>query len=378
MKIAIDARLYGLENAGLGRYVMNLVDQLSALDNNNDYVIFLRKKYFSSLTLPNNWKKVLTDFRHYGIFEQVVFPFYIYREKPDITHFPHFNVPIFYFGRYLVTIHDLLMHTFKGKETTTRGTLGYLVKRIGYRFVIKCAVKRALKIIVPSEVVKKEISDYYHIHKKDIVVTYEGVDEDILETKANGKNVLNKLGIIKPYLIYVGNAYPHKNLDGAIKAVRTLNERENANLKLIIVSSRDFFVKKLKQRIRGHKDFNFVKVLSLVSDEVLGTLLKNSLAFIYPSLSEGFGLQGLESMASGTLVLASDIPTFREIYDKSVIYFDPYDNESMVKAISESIDMDKSKRDIIVKNGKEFVKKYSWTKMAKETLVLYEESSHSI
>lgn len=173
MKILIDGRLYGLENAGLGRYVMNLVTELSKLDSSNEYVLLLRKKYFDSLTLPSNWKKVLGDYRHYSFSEQFKILGIIRKEKPDITHFPHFNVPVLFRGKYIVTIHDLLMHNQVGREATTLPMFFYAVKRLGYRFVFDTAVKKSIAIIVPSKAVKNEVVNFYKISADKIHVTYE-------------------------------------------------------------------------------------------------------------------------------------------------------------------------------------------------------------
>lgn len=174
MKIVIDGRLYGLENAGLGRYVINLVDQLSKIDKQNSYVLLLRKKYFESLVLPSNWKKILADFRHYSFAEQLLLPKIIKKEKPDIVHFPHFNVAILYNGKFVVTIHDMLMHKFTGLSATTLPTLFYYIKQSIYKIVFTIAVTRAVKIIVPSETVKNDLIDYYKIDNRKIEVIYEG------------------------------------------------------------------------------------------------------------------------------------------------------------------------------------------------------------
>ena len=96
MKILIDARLYGLENAGLGRYTLNLVDELKELDGKNNYTVLLRKKYFNTLKFPNNWKKYLLDTRHYGFSEQFRLTKAIRKSKPDIVYSPHYNAPHFY------------------------------------------------------------------------------------------------------------------------------------------------------------------------------------------------------------------------------------------------------------------------------------------
>lgn len=174
MKILIDGRLYGLENAGLGRYLVNLIEELSKLDKKNNYILLLRKKYFDSLNIPANWTKILADYRHYSIKEQINLLKIIREINPDIVHFPHFNVPIFYGGKYIVTIHDMLMHKQKGLEATTLDPITYNIKRFFYRVAFDRAIKKSVKIIVPSLSVKKEISDYYKIDPSKINVIYEG------------------------------------------------------------------------------------------------------------------------------------------------------------------------------------------------------------
>ncbi len=173
MKILIDARLYGPKHTGNGRYTMNLVENLIKIDNKNQYTILLRKEDFNTLSFPSNWKKVLADFKHYSFEEQFKLPFILWKNKPDIVHFPHFNVPLLYFGKYIVTIHDLIMHKFTGGEATTRPFPIYQIWRLGYYIAFAKAVYGSIKIIVPSNAVKDEVSSFYKINKDKIVVTYE-------------------------------------------------------------------------------------------------------------------------------------------------------------------------------------------------------------
>lgn len=173
MKILIDARLYGSKNTGNGRYTENLVENLSKIDPENNYIILLRKDDFISLKLPSNWQKVLADFKHYTFEEQLKLPFLISKYKPDIVHFPHINVPILYFGKYIVTIHDLIMHKFKGGEATTRPFPLYQIWRLGYYLAFAKAVYGSVKIIVPSITVKNEVISYYKVSQGKIEVTYE-------------------------------------------------------------------------------------------------------------------------------------------------------------------------------------------------------------
>ena len=365
MKIVIDARLYGLEHAGLGRYAINLIEELKKIDRKNEYVILLRKKYFDRLKFPENWKKVLADFRHYTLTEQVRLPKILSDEKPDLVHFLHMNVPIFYKGKFVVTVHDLLMQKHRGSAATTLPFFAYFPKLAAAKLIFRHAVSAAEKIIVPSNAVKDEVVSFYHVDPGKITVTYEGANIKFkMNNPPRSENL--KLKIKEPYFVYVGNAYPHKNLERAIKVF------VSKKILFVIVSSRGVFTKKLEEEIESLKAEKYIKLLGFVPDSELGSLLKNSLGFVYPSLSEGFGLPGLEAMSAQTLVLASDIPVFREVYKDVPIYFDPYDTDSIKMAIEKAITMDKEERNKIIQKGKELVNNYSWAKMAEETLKIYE------
>lgn len=366
MRILIDARLYGLENAGLGRYIGNLILELSKIDSENEYVVFLRKKYFDILNLPKNWKKVLTEFRHYSFKEQTILSGLIEKEDPDLVHFPHFNVPVFYPGKYVVTIHDILMHTNSGFEATTLPAPVYFVKRLGYRLVFDSAVKKSSAIIVPSQSVKDELVNGYKKVMDKIYVTYEGLDDNILFT--HGSKISEK------YFVYTGNAYPHKNLRRLIQAIVLLNTNRDEKISLVIASARNVFTNRVEKMIAELKAAGLVKLLGFVPDDELGSLFKNSLGFVFPSFSEGFGLPGLEAMSAGTLLLASDIPVFKEIYGEHAIYFNPLDFSSIEKVMKDVLEIEPNKRKKTIEAGQKFAKRYSWAKMARQTLDIYEHT----
>ena len=375
MRVGIDARFYGPKQKGLGRYVQKLIENLEKVDLTNQYVIFLRKENWSAYQPTNlNFKKVLADYRWYSLPEQILMPFKIYQAKVDLMHFPHFNVPILYSGKIITTIHDMLMHKSRGKEATTLPFCTYLVKRAGYKFAFKRAVEKSVKIIVPSESTKNELINNYGIEEDKVSITYEGVNIDLFQKKINKRRVLERYNFKRKYFVYVGNAYPHKNLDRAIEAVVYVNEKLKKKVDLVIITSRGIFEKKLKKCVKKHKAQEYTKLLGYVSDEELGVLLRESVAFIYPSIDEGFGLQGLESMAAGTLVLASNISVFKEIYGKNAIYFNPLDFSSIAKAMEDVMNLDSNKRGQLIKKSQMFIKRYSWTKMAKDTLQIYKES----
>ena len=174
MNTIIDARLYGPKDTGIGRYTQKLVENLVQIDQKNKYLILLRKSDYESLKFPKNWTKILADFKHYTFEEQFKMPILLMKHKADIVHFPHFNVPILFFGKCVVTIHDLIMHKFTDGAATTRKFPMYQIWRLGYHLAFAKAVYGSTKIIVPSKAVKDEVINFYKIDPKKVEVTYEG------------------------------------------------------------------------------------------------------------------------------------------------------------------------------------------------------------
>ncbi len=231
--IGIDARLYGPGAKGLGRYVEELVNGVTNQDEKNNYVIFLSEENFALFSTDNkNVKKVLAKSRWYTLSEQISMPYLIWREKIDLMHFPHFNVPFFCPIKFIVTIHDLILTKFPSQRASTLAPIIYKIKYFFYNLIIKSAVKKSEKIIAVSEFTKNDIVEYFKIDKNKVVVTYEGVSDKLVSTSELSNNdVLKQYKITKPFIMYVGNAYPHKNLEGLIGEFNNLgDEYKNLNL----------------------------------------------------------------------------------------------------------------------------------------------------
>jgi glycosyltransferase involved in cell wall biosynthesis len=371
MKIGIDCRMMGLKHAGIGRYVENLVTELLKIDKDNEYILFARKDFTQREEFASPRVKIMVaDAPHYSLEEQFLLPALIARQKVDLMHFPHFNVPIFYPGPFVVTIHDLIKHASRGMATTTRNPLVYWLKYLGYKTVFGLAVRRANKILVPSNFIKEQLVKEYGLRTDKVMVTYEGVDLKIPNSNPPaGGQILEKYKIQKPYLLYVGSVYPHKNIERLIEAVKSL-QTTDCRLQLVVVCSRSVFWEKLKEKIRGMKAEDEVNLVGFVADEELSVLYQEAETFVFPSLSEGFGLPGLEAMAQGTPVVASDIPVFREIYGVAAEYFNPLVFQDMAEKIRLVME-DKKRREKLVKEGQKQIKKYSWQRMASETLLVY-------
>lgn len=175
------------------------------------------------------------------------------------------------------------------------------------------------------------------------------------------------------YFVYTGNSYPHKNLPKLIEAIVILNKSTNEIIKLKISSSRNVFTQRLEKIIDDNSAKKYVDLLGYVSDEEIGNLYKKSVAFVFPTLSEGFGLPPKEAIESGTFAIISNIPVLREVYEDSCLYFDPNSPLSIAEAMGKVLNFSTKERQEKIIYAQNYLKKYSWHKMAQETLQIYEQ-----
>ncbi len=407
-KIVIDCRMWG--ESGVGRYIRNLVSNLQELDRKNEYYLLLLKKDYDLETdeilkrLPrrfaprndngSNFHKVLADFRWYGVTEQIRLPRILKQIKPDLVHFPHFNVPILYRGKFIVTIHDLIHQHFQMRRATTHDPITYRIKSFGYKTVFQSALRRSTKVLVPSEYVKNLLVSEWKIWDKKIIVTPEGVDEKLLslnqESRIKNQEVFKKFNIKKPYILYVGNAHPHKNVEGLIKAFLKIKNdshpeldsgsrtnwipgqarNDKGDLQLVLAGNEHYFWERIKAKY--DKDVKDIIFTGFVSDEELVVLYKNAKAFVQPSFEEGFGIPMLEAMSLGCPVVSSNAGSLPEVGGNAAVYFDPTNLDDMVEKIREVLNNQKLAAELI-KKGSLRVKDFSWKKLAEQTLKTFEE-----
>ncbi|HYD35492.1 MAG TPA: glycosyltransferase family 1 protein [Vitreimonas sp.] len=373
MRIGIDCRLAGKRHAGIGRYIENLVRRLPSQVASVTWVLFFHDQEQQSEILGNkslkNVEVVLAPVKHYSMAEQLKMPGIFRRAKLDLLHIPHFNVPLLYRGKIVVTIHDLLWHEYRGAHVTTLSPVVYWLKYWVYRRVTAAAVKRARVIFVPAQTIKRVVSKYYSKVEKKIQVTKEGVGVQNL----NNSNPIRRLADQIPTgqktfsdLLYVGSLYPHKNIKVVVDALKQL-----PNFTLTLIGSRNVFQDQVKEYVRKQGVEKQVTFAGYVADEKLGDYYSLALALVQPSLSEGFGLTGVEALAAGVPVLASNIPIFNEIYKDAALYFDPHSADSFIKAVKKLQASDRKK---VVNRGYKIAKEYSWDKMVQETWQGYQQA----
>lgn len=367
MKIGIDCRLW--YETGVGRYIRNLVNELSGIDKKNEYVLFFRKNEYETVPIPGkNFKKKLADVRWHTFREQITFKKILESEKLDLVHFPYFSYPIGYKGKFIITIHDLIIDHFPTGKASTLPSVLYFIKQLGYKFVLRSAIKNAKKIIAVSGATKQEIIDHYHLNPEKVVITLEGIDREFEKEKEE------KVDVPVPYFLYVGNVYPHKNIQRLTQAFSDL-QKEVDNVNLIIVGKEDYFLKTIEKEVVENKIANILFYKS-ITDAQLSYLYKHALALVSPSLMEGFGLPALEAMAHKCLVLCSEIPSFLEVCGDIPVYFDPYNVEDIAKTLSKAYKHEIKQSGEKKEAGFQRVKQFSWSKMARQTLDIYQSSVH--
>jgi len=371
MKIGIDARLYRSSTAGIGRYSQNLIKNLLENDPENEYVLLMtaqdEEEFQSSNFQFPNAKVIITDIEHYSLAEQTKLPKILKEQKCDLWHFLNFNVPVNFKENYVVTIHDLTLFFYDGRQKKS------LIHKLGYKYIFKKACQNSKKIIAVSQSTKNDIVTEFKTSEEKISVVYEAADD--LEFAGVSKIFLEemklnyKIGDV-PTILYVGQWRPHKNLTGLIDAFNEL--RKSVPAKLVIVGKIDPAFPEVSEAIDiSPYKYDIIRT-GFVSEEELAGFYKLANVFVFPSFYEGFGLPGLEAMAAGLPVAASDRTSLPEIYGAGAIYFNPSDPIDMMEKIKQIIcDLEVSSR-LKIEGAKVF-KKFSWVKTAQETLEVYKQ-----
>lgn len=331
MRIFIDARLYGPQHTGIGRYTENVLKYLpkhlpagrQGLQGQSLKGAILVHPKDKNLKFGKDWQVITSSIRPYSFLEQITIPHLVRTHKCDLYLGFHFNVPVFLTVPFITVIHDLIKTYFTGRDTTTRSQWLYRLKRLGYEWSMKNSVQKALALIVPSNTVKNQILARYHQEPSKIHVIPEAPSL-VFRKPLDIRNY--ELEIPTNYLLFVGNAYPHKNLSTLLKAFSLIKDK---NLKLVIVAKQNPYLESLLK----NADRSRLVIFSGLTDQELVQVYRSARALVTPSLMEGYGLPGIEALILGTPVIASDIPVYREVYGAHVIYFDPQSPPRLAQAI---------------------------------------------
>lgn len=358
--IVIDARI---RRSTTGRYADRLIEHLQKVDNFHRYTILLAP--------DDPWQPKAKNFKttpcpypqfSYSPFHQIGFARLLYRLKPDLVHFTMTQQPLLYFGRIATTTHDTTMYHFVRRGSTPLPL--YKIKINLYRFLVWWSHRKSDRIIVPTQTVAKEFAELQPFTRKKLTVTYEASEPALTIPAQKPPDIKGD------FLLYVGTAFPHKNVPGLIDILEILNKKY-PELKLVITGKRQ--EKHLVEIIENNKNrpvFKNVVLPGFVSDAELKWLYEHCRAYVFASLSEGFGLPPLEAIAHGAPVASSSASVMPEVYGPAAHYFDPKDPTDAAAKVSDILE-DKKLRQLLIKNGYAQLAKYSWTRMAEETLTVY-------
>ncbi len=358
MHIVIDARN---RRSSTGRYTDRLLDHLQTLDQTNSYTVLVQ----SDDPWPGSTKfhSLPCSYRQFSFnpLEQIGFAWQLYRLHPSLVHFTMTQQPLFYFGKIVTTTHDLTMlrYTRKGRFPAWIHTIRIAL----YRWMFWWSHKKSKAIIVPSQFVKNDLAAYQPFTAPKISVTYESSEPPIDKPAQKPQNIK------KPYILHVGSPFPHKNIDRLIKAFE-VTKQSHPELQLVLAGKKEFYFEALEKAISDSPYRDDIITPGFVSDQELRWLYENAEVYVLPSLSEGFGLPGLEAMAHGCPLISSNATCLPEIYGNAAHYFDPENIDDMAQKISEVL-QDKKLQNKLARSGREQLKKYSWEKMAQQTLDIY-------
>lgn len=359
MKIAVDARMIKL--SGIGTYIQNLMKNgcyNMAIGKNEEIKEFDKNIDIIEFNSPI-----------YGIKEQLKFPYRkLKKEKPDVLHVPHYNVPIFYRGKMVVTIHDLT-HLILPEFLPNK--FAYIYAKI----MIWIALKKATKVITVSQNTKSDILKMFKVNPNKIEVIYNGVGKEFVhKEKQEVEYLYEKFNIEKnkKNIMYVGNLKPHKNLERLLEAYSKIENIDSTQLLLVGKAFSNYNVLEEKEKKLGIE--NNVIHTGIVTQQELVDLYNLSDLFVFPSLYEGFGIPIIEALSCGTPVICSNNSSIPEVGGDLVEYFNAYDIEQIKDSIEENLN---KKEQLDKCKAKERLKKFDWDDISiktKEVLTIKNEN----
>ncbi|MDH5596961.1 MAG: glycosyltransferase family 4 protein [Candidatus Peregrinibacteria bacterium] len=288
-------------------------------------------------------------------------------QKIDNLFVPSHVLPLITPKKSTITIHDVV---FKYSPESYS-----LASRVYLNWSTKFAVKHATSIIVPSEATKKDLITFYKASAKKIHVIPLGFEAPkTAPSTAEEKKVLQKLSLeTGKYFLYIGRIEHKKNSDNLIKAFQEFS-KTNPKVKLVLAGKLGHGGEEILSQTKAAENKNIL-ITGYVSEEEKSALLNHATAFIFPSRFEGFGLPLLEAMHHKLPIIASDIPTSKEIMGGQAHYFEVDDSKGLV-AQMEAVMSKAAKQDVHLNVYGDSLKEYSWKKCSDKVYqVLSSESA---
>lgn len=355
-RIAIDARSYASSS---GAYVRNLIEQLQLLDTTTKYDIFVPSAVAESVEFTNpNFRARSCDAGAYTPGEQLTFARTLLAGRYDLVHFAMQQQPILYLRPHITTFHDL---TIVHHDTLNKGPAFNRLFRTVAALLFSVSLRTSRVVLVPSKATKRSVTAFARIRESKIVVTPEAADV------SDGASVPFDVPFAR-FLLYVGNFYEYKNVERLVSAHQRLLD-DHPDLGLVLVGRIHRAAHSLADRV-SRAAYRNVVLTGYIDEGQRNWLYENCLAYVFPSLSEGFGLPALEAMAFGAPVVAANATSLPEVCQDAARYFNPRDLDDMVAQLSEVVASDVIRSDLRNRSSA-VLAGYSWRRMAEQTLRAY-------
>jgi glycosyltransferase involved in cell wall biosynthesis len=366
MEVVIDGVVYQLQSrGGISRIFSEVLPRMCDIDETLRITLFTQgwlkgvlpqHQHIIHRSIPSVRKYLrpscVWQFVLPGI-ERFIHKLWIGTGKRKIWYSTFYTVPTRWDGRLITSVYDMIHERYCDFYNGANSDK--------FRERKRRSITRADKVICISETTRQDVHHFYGLDLDSIYVVHLACSE-IFRKLESPKLVPNKLGN-QPFLLYIGGRSHYKNFNLLVEAFSIWPHRKDVTLVLVGGKpwSDDEESRLLKLGIRDS-----VQVLTNVDDQTLCQLYNQAIAFVYPSLYEGFGIPVMEAMACGCPVIASNIPSTVEVAGDCPIYFDPVKVDSLVNALDILLsDGRKHKR---IEAGINRVAMYSWDKTAAEML----------
>lgn len=361
MRIGIDAREICRPNTGIGKYVSNLVRCLALIDNENQYVLFVESDRFPlPFSLPANFQLMQVWPRgHRNIQSQLALPLLQSRARVDLFHATHHDAaPLLGTAKMVLTVHDIAPIDLQDFP---------LLHRQCYALLSWGVTHRAAAVISVSQFTQKRLVAWNTAAKTKSTVVYEAADEYYPdEDPSKWERLGKRFGLRGRYVLYVGSLARRKNLKGLLRSIPTVKSL-CSDIQFVVVGIASG---RADYSLSADEEGQVIRIHGGLSVDEMRLLYACAEVMVFPSFYEGFGLPVLEAMACGCPVVTSRTSSLPEIVGAAGILIEPFDNDAISAAIV-SVLNDPSLRKQMRNDGIARAAKFSWERMAQETLTVY-------
>ena len=362
MRFSVDAHAIGRNLTGNEVYVRNLLHAFASLDRTADFVAYLSVSE-ASAWVPERFavhRVSKNPFVRLGL----DLTLRLRVDRPDLLHV-QYTAPLVCPVPVVVSVHDVsfLAHP----EFFSVG------RRFQLRHTVERTVRRAAKILTPSEFSRQAILRWYDLPAERVVAIPNGVSPAFRPMAQDTAQewVRDRFGIAAPFILMVGDLQPRKNQLGLVEAFAALLRKcPQLPHHLALVGKQNGYASRVRAAAERRGVSRRVHFTGFVRDHDLLQLYGACDVFSFPSFYEGFGIPILEAMACGRAVACSQTSAMTEVADGAAILFDPYSIESMVGALQDLL-LDAELRMRMERLGLHRAAQFSWEKSAQKTLEVY-------